>query len=231
MVSGLLTSLRKRLIPTRHPSWREFADRVGGEFRQARWWRSDEVVTRVGDWLVHLDTVMLDPESGVLEPGRFYSSRRGTQAWADFHSLDAFQFIARDRKWLHGVPGRLQWDIDLGRLMDAIGGHDPDEDLELGEPSFDEHFVVRANDPAKLKALVAETSLLATLAARPALAEIRIAIAGKTGDPSPRPASLILWEREMWHDPDALMAIQGLLVGLLDRLAAIGSAGPYNSRP
>lgn len=217
------------MIPTRHPSWREFATRVGGEFRQARWWKSDEVLTQAGRWLVHVDTVMLDPQSAALKPGTLYSTRRGTQVWADFQSLDAFQFIARDRKWLHGLPGLLQWDIDPGRLLDAIRRHDPQNDLELGDPSLDERFVVRANDPAKLETLVADTSLLARLAARQALAEVRVAVAGKGDDPVPRPASLILWERAMWHDPDELVTLHELLIAVLDRLAAIGSAAPIAS--
>lgn len=218
--------LKERFIPTRHPSWREFADRVGGEFRQARWWKSDEVITRAGSWLVHLDTVMLDARSGALNPAAFYSTRRGTQARSDFQSLDAFQFIARDRVWLHGVPGQLQWQIDPARLMDALRRHDPQKDIELGDPSFDERFVIRANDPDKLRTLFADPSVLSKLTSRPALAEVRVAVAGKAEEPVPRPASLILWEREMWQDPEQLRAMHELLVAILDRLAATGSAGP-----
>lgn len=221
----LSASLVQRFIPTRHPSWREFASKVGGEFRANRFWRSDEVVSRLGDWTVHLDTVMLDPRSGVPNPGTFYSTRRGTQVWANFTSIDGFRFGIRDRQWLHNVPGRLEWDIDPGRLVDAMRGRLGAEDVQVGHPVFDERFTVKTNEPDKLRTLL-DSSMLEQALRRPELAEIRIA-APEAGDGFvAQAATLIVWGRLMVHDPEELLDLHELIVGLLDRLARLGSAGP-----
>ncbi|HUO46125.1 MAG TPA: hypothetical protein VM470_04775, partial [Acidimicrobiia bacterium] len=62
-------SFLQRMIPTRHPSWEEFATRTGGRLVRNRFWKSDEVVSQMGDWEVHLHTVMLDHKTGGLNPG------------------------------------------------------------------------------------------------------------------------------------------------------------------
>lgn len=216
--------LLQGLIPTRHSSWREFAAKVGGEFRANRFWRSDEVVSRFGDWTVHLDTVMLDPDSGA-PGGAVYSTRRGTQVWADFSSLDGFRFAVRDRQWLHRNPSELEWDIDVGRLIDTVRGRLGAKDVEVGHPEFDERFTVKTNDHEKL-AMVVDASIVDQVMRRDDLAEIRIA-APEPGDQLvAQPATLIVWEREFLIDPEQMLDMHELIVGLLDRMAGIGSASP-----
>ncbi|MGH8936250.1 MAG: hypothetical protein ACRDXD_08325 [Acidimicrobiia bacterium] len=222
---SLRASLIQRLIPTRHASWKAFADRMGGEFRANRFWRSDEVVSRLGDWTVHLDTVMLDPESGVPKPGTSWSTRRGTQVWANFTSIDGFRFASRDQQWLHRNPFRLEWDIDPGRLVDAVRGRLGAEDVQVGVPEFDDRFTVKTNDPDKLK-VVLDASIVDQVLRRGDLAEIRIA-APEPGDGFvAQPATLIIWERQFLVDPEQLLDLHELIVGLLDRLARLGSAAP-----
>jgi hypothetical protein len=150
----LEASFAQRMIPTRHPSWGDFATRVGGNMKRHRFWRSDEIVSSMGGWEVHLQSVMLNSKTGARNPGTFYSTRRGTEVWAGFTSLDGFRFSARDREWLHRQPYQLQWDIDVGRLVDAVRRRRQPEDTQIGNELFDQRFVTRSNDPAKLKTLL-----------------------------------------------------------------------------
>lgn len=228
----------QKMIPTRHPSWKEFAAKVGGEFKANRFWRSDEVVTQLGDWEVHLDTVMLDPETGAPHTdlktgapaaGLHFSTRRGTQVWANFTSTDGFRFVIRDTQWLHRNPWGLQWDIDVGRVIDQVKRRRGVEDVEVGHPDFDERFTVRTDDPAKLRN-VFDSSILEQVMRSSDLAEIRIDSEPIDG-PVPRPANLLIWKRLMTHDVEELGEFHELILGLLDRLANQGSAAPFIQSP
>lgn len=213
------------MIPTRHSSWEEFASRIGGTLHRHKFWRSDEVVSNLGGWEVHLQTVMLNPKTGARNPGTFYSTRRGTEVWAGFNSLDGFRFSARDREWLHRQPYQLQWDIDIGRLVDAARRRVQPEDTQIGNEHFDQRFVSRTNDPAKLRAVL-EGIPLERILKRPHLAEFHIE--GKEPDEagSPQPVSLVVWERQMLQDADQLMDLHEVLLAVLDRLGTLSSARP-----
>lgn len=211
---------------------------MGGEFRANRFWRSDEVVTQLGDWEVHLDTVMLDPETGAPHTdlrtgapaaGLHFSTRRGTEVWANFTSTDGFRFAIRDKQWLHRNPWRMEWDIDVGRLVDKVSGLRGVEDVEVGSPDFDDRFIVRTDDPAKLRNVV-DTSILEQVVRSPDLAEIRIDSEPVDG-PVPRAATLLIWKRLMSHDVEELIDFHELILGLLDRLANQGSAAPFIEDP
>lgn len=222
------SALVRRMIPTRHPSWAELAARTGGTLKLNRFWKSDEVVSRLGGWEVHLDTVMLDPKTGAHNPLARYSTRRGTQVWAGFSSLDGFRFSARDREWMHRQPYQLNWDIDIGRLADAARRRFRPEDTEIGNPDFDQHFVSRTNDPSKLGAVM-EGAVLERVLNRPYLAELYIQAGEPDESGSPLPASLVVWERQMLQDADALLDLHEVLLALLDRMDRLGSAGPLTS--
>jgi hypothetical protein len=213
------------MIPTRHPSWEEFASRASGNMKRNRFWRSDEVVTTMGGWEVHLQSVMLDHKTGARNPGTFYSSRRGTEVWAGFTSLDGFRFSARDREWLHKQPYHLQWDIDIGRLVDAVRRRRQPEDTQIGNEIFDQRFVTRTNDPGKLRALL-DGAALERILKRPYLAEFHIEAGEPDESGSSLPASLVVWERQMIQNADQLLDLHEVLLALLDRLGRLGSAGP-----
>jgi hypothetical protein len=216
--------LVQRLIPTRHPAWRAFAAAVGGEFRERPFWASDEVVTRFREWVVHVDTVMLDPRTGALKPGAFYSTRRGTQVWADFSSVDGFRFAIRDRRWAHANPWNLEWDIDPGRLADAVASRLGALDVSIGNAAFDDRYTIRSNQPDKVQRLFSEGSTVERLLARPELAEIRIAAAGSQNIAAAQPATLIAWERQLLQDVRELRDLHDVVTGLLTGLARLGSA-------
>jgi len=228
MSDQLPRSLTQRMIPTRHPSWDDLATRTGGTLKRNKFWRSDEVVSSMGGWEVHLQSVMLDSKTGARNPGTFYSTRRGTEVWAGFSSLDGFRFSSRDRQWLHRQPYQLQWDIDVGRLVDAVRRRRQPEDTQIGNETFDQRFVTRSNDPVKLRALL-EGSALDRILKRPYLAEFHIEAADPDESGSPQPASLVVWEREMLLDADQLLDLHEVLLALLDRLGRLGSAGPLTS--
>lgn len=228
MSDQLAGSLTQRMIPTRHPSWEELASRTGGTLHRHRFWRSDEVVSNMGGWEVHLQTVMLDSKTGARNPGTFYSTRRGTEVWAGFTSLDGFRFSARDREWIHRQKYQLQWDIDIGRLVDAARRRARPEETKIGHEGFDQRFVSRSNDPGKLRAVL-EGVALERILKRPYLAEFHI----EGGDPdetgSPQLASLVVWDRQMLQDADQLLDLHEVLLALMDRLGRLGSAGPITT--
>lgn len=221
----LRPSLAQRFVPTRHPSWREFAKQIGGRFHKRPFWRSDEVVSRADGWEIHLDTVMLDPRTGSDRAGTFYSTRRGTRAWASYSSIDGLRFAIQDRPWARQHPFRFEWDIDPARLADAVRERLGVKDVEIGNAQFDERYTVRANQPDKLRALL-DADVLEALLERPALTVLRISGADPGEPPSALPATLIAWERRFLDDPAELAALHGLCLKLMNGLARIGSAAP-----
>ncbi|MGH8958233.1 MAG: hypothetical protein ACRDVK_06120, partial [Acidimicrobiia bacterium] len=148
-----------------------------------------------------------------------------TEVWAGFESRDGFRFLARDRGWSHRRPNALAWDIDVGRLADAIRRRFRPEETEIGQEAFDQRFVTRTNDPNKLRSLL-DGSVMPRLLARSQLAEIYIEGPDPEENASPQLASLVLWDREFLADVEALLDLHEVLLALLDRLSRSGSAVP-----
>jgi len=132
--------LRMKLFgPSRADVWRALAAEIRARYVEPNWWGRDRVVAEVGQWEIVLDT--------------YHANKTNyTRMRAPYVNADGFRFHIFRKHLLSAVA---EW---LGF-----------RDIRIGEPAFDDAFVVRGNNEAKLRELLANGRLRALLDAQPAV--------------------------------------------------------------
>lgn len=121
--------MRELFGPSRDEIWRQLAQEVGGQFNEGGWFGTDFVQVNYGDWTVTLDNF-------TVSTGK--SSTTYTRIRAPFINRDGFRFTLYRSGFFTG----------LGKYFGM-------QDLEVGDPLFDERFVIQSNNPQKVGALLA----------------------------------------------------------------------------
>ena len=119
--------LHKLFGPSRREIWRQFAERVGGEYWEGnKWWisKKGKVIAQHGEWLITLDKY-------VVSSGK--SSVVYTRIRAPYINKDGFRFKIY----------RESFFSPLGRYFGM-------QDVEVGFQPFDDDFVIKGNDEYKL---------------------------------------------------------------------------------
>jgi hypothetical protein len=133
--------------PSRDQVWAELCAQIDGEMVGGGW-RGSKVQARVKQWIVTLDTY-------TVSSGKH--STTYTRFRAPFLNRDQFRFNIY----------RAGLFTELGKLFGL-------QDLEIGEPFFDQTFVVQANSEAKVRALLANARIRELLDAQPAIGKFTI---------------------------------------------------------
>jgi hypothetical protein len=121
--------------------WQKIATELGGRFEDGGWLGTDTVRVRAAQWEITLDAVT----SGDAD-----SSRTWTRMRAPFRNKDGLRFTIYRETVL----------TDLGTWLGM-------QDIEVGHPFFDDAFVVKGNDPDKVRRLLDDGRLRRLLAAQP----------------------------------------------------------------
>ena len=137
----------------REEVWKQLCAEMRADFIDGGFWKGDKVELRVDDaWLITLD---------VFSVVRGKRRKKYTRLRVPFVSLDDFRFLVY-RKGLF---------TDLGKMLGT-------QDVEVGDPGFDEEFVIQGNNVAKLKALFARESIQQLLQYQP---EVRFEVRDNLG--------------------------------------------------
>ena len=129
--------LRELFGPSQEEVWRQLAERVGGSFSGEGFFETKAVTVEVNEWTVILDTF-------TVSTGK--SSATYTRMRAPYVNADHFRFKV-SREGLFSGIGR------------ALGF----QDVEIGDPFFDEAFVIKGNDEEKLCQLFADPQVRSNL--------------------------------------------------------------------
>ncbi len=119
--------LRKIFGPSRDEIWRQLSDEIGGEFVEGSFTRSSKVEVRIKEWLVTLDTY-------TVSTGK--SSTTFTRMRAPYVNPDHFRFSIYRRNIFS----------NLGKALGM-------QDIVIGEPAFDDAFIIKGTDEGKVKQL------------------------------------------------------------------------------
>ena len=134
--------LRNLFGPSRDEIWEQFAAAVGGNVIEGGFWSgSSKVAAAHGQWIVTLDTY-------TVSTGK--SSVTYTRMRAPYVNPDGFQFTIYRR----GIFS------NLGKWLGM-------QDVTVGDPQFDEDFIIKGNDEAKLRRLFADAKLRELISAQP----------------------------------------------------------------
>src|SRR5271165_4603234 len=116
--------------PCKNEVWRQLSQETGAEIVKSGFWRGKKLQSHVGPWTISLDT-WTDGE------GPTYTRMR-----APFINPEGFRFTIY-RKGPFSALGKL-----LGM-----------QDIEVGDPEFDDAFIIKGNDEGKVCAIFANRKI------------------------------------------------------------------------
>lgn len=128
--------------PGHEEVWQQFASTVGAEFTDGGWFGQDRVDFQWREWQITLDKY-------VVSHGK--SSTTYSRIRAPYLNLDGFRF----KIYRKGVFS------DLGKQLGLV------QDFQIGDPRFDDAFIVQGNDEAKVNLMLREFGLVALIEAQP----------------------------------------------------------------
>ena len=144
VAAKIMSILRDLFGLSRDEIWQQFSAAVGGNMTQGGFWSGGSKVDAAhGQWIVTLDTY-------TVSTGK--SSITYTRMRAPYVNPDGFQFTIYRR----GIFS------DIGKWLGM-------QDVDIGDPQFDEDFIIKGNDEAKLRRLFADAKLRELISAQPDL--------------------------------------------------------------
>ena len=143
--------LRSIFGPSKDEIWSQVARDIGGEFIDSGFWGRDALIYKHGEWQIRLDTYTTS--SGGDPP----SSTTYTRMRAPFLNKDGLYF-----------------QIYREGFFSSIGKFFGMQDIEIGDPFFDEQLIIKSNNAEKIRLLLADTSIKELIQQQPhILIEIR----------------------------------------------------------
>jgi hypothetical protein len=121
--------------------WRQLSAEIGGQFVDGGFWKGDKVQATHGPWMITLDTY-------TVSNGK--NSTTYTRMRAPFVDSEGFRFVVY-RKGIFS---------DMGKWFGM-------QDLEIGDPAFDEDFILKSNQEAKLRELLGDSKIKELIGRQP----------------------------------------------------------------
>jgi hypothetical protein len=200
-----MASLRQLFGPSKDEIWRQLCEQVGGDFVEGGFWKGSKVQVHHKQWTVTLDTYT---ESHGEHGGTTYTRMR-----APFVNKDGFRFTIYRRGFFS----------DLGKLLGM-------QDVEIGEPEFDDAFIIKGNDEDRLRRLFVNPRIRQLIERQP---RIHLSVRDDEGwfkTKFPEGVDeLYFRETGIIKDIERLKALYDLFAEVLDHLCKIGSA--YENDP
>jgi hypothetical protein len=184
--------------PSKDEVWRQLSEEMGAEFVEGGFWKGSKVQAHVGPWTVTLD-VGYSQDDG---------ESRTTRIRAPYVNPDGFRFKIYRKGFFS----------DLGKLLGM-------QDIEVGDPEFDEAFIIKGNDEDRVRASFSDPKIRQMIQAQP---KIRLEVKdseGWFGPRFPEDVDELLFEvLGVIKDVERLKALFDLFAAVLNQLCKIGSA-------
>ncbi|MBS1812778.1 MAG: DUF3137 domain-containing protein [Acidobacteria bacterium] len=196
--------LRNLFGPSREEIWRQLAAETGAEYVEGNWRKADKVQAQVKQWTITLDTY-------TVSTGKTYVTF--TRFRAPYVNADGFRFKIYRKSMFSG----------LGKALGM-------QDVEIGEPQFDEAFIIQGNDEARLRQFFANPTIRQLLSSQP---EVNLEVKDDEGYFSTQfpegVDELHFFGPGIITDVERLKQLYELFATVLDQLCQIGSA--YETDP
>ena len=190
--------------PSKDEVWRQLSQEIGAEFVEGGFWKGNKVQAACRSLDDH--------------PRHVHRIERGTAVTytrmrAPYVNPEGFRFTIY-RKGIFS---------DLGKLLGM-------QDIEVGDPDFDEAFIIKGNDEFKVRDLFANPQIRQMIQAQP---KIRLEVKDSEGWFGPKfpedVDELHFQVVGVIKDVERLKALFDLFAAVLDQLCRIGSA--YKQEP
>ncbi len=190
--------------PSKEEVWRQLSQEIGAEVVEGGFWRGNKVEAHVGPWIITLDTY-------TVSTGK--SSVTYTRMRAPYINPEGFRFTIYRKGFFS----------DLGKFLGM-------QDIEVGDPEFDEAFIIKGNDEAKVRDLFANAKVRQMIQAQP---KFRLEVKDSEGWFGPKfPESVDELHFQVVgviKEVERLKSLFDLFATVLDQLCRIGSA--YKQEP
>ena len=123
--------------PSKDEIWSQIATDIDGEFIDGGFWGKDVLIYKHGEWQILLDTYTQTTSTGTTTTSTTYTRMRAP-------------FINKDG---------LYFKITREGFFSSIGKFFGMQDIEIGDPFFDDQFIIKGNNPEKIKLLLAEPKI------------------------------------------------------------------------
>lgn len=187
--------------PSKDEIWRQLCEQIGGDFVEGGFWKGSKVQVHHKHWTVTLDAY--------TESHGEHGSAAYTRIRAPYMNKDGFRFTIYRRGFFS----------ELGKLFGM-------QDVEIGEPEFDDAFIIKGNDEEKLRKLFAKRRVRELLERQPA---IHLSVRDDEGWFKGRfpegVDELYFRESGVIKDIERLKTLYDLFAEVLDHLCKIGAAG------
>jgi hypothetical protein len=195
--------------PSKDEVWRQLSEEIGADFIQGGFWKGSKVQVHVGPWTITLDTYTVRRQ----HHPHSHSHVTYTRIRTPYVNPEGFRFTIYRKGFFS----------DLGKLLGM-------QDIEVGEPGFDEAFIIKGNDESKVRTLFDDPNLRRLVQAQP---DIRLEVKDSEGWFGPRfPENVDELHFQVVgviKDVERLKALFEMFAAVLDRLCHIGSA--YKQEP
>jgi hypothetical protein len=185
--------------PSKDEIWRQLCEEIGAEIVDGGFWKGRKVQVHAKPWTITLDTYT--ESSGE-------SHQTYTRIRAPYINPEGFRFTIYRKGFLSG----------LGKLLGM-------QDIEVGDPEFDEAFIIQGTDEFKVMNLFAEVKLRQMIKDQP---KIRLEVKdneGWFGPQFPENVDELRFQvAGVIKDTERLKALFDLFAVVLDQLCRIGSA-------
>lgn len=196
-----MSFLRELFGPSKAEIWSQLAQKTGGRFQEGGFFSGpDRLEAQVGQWMLTLDTY-------TVSNGK--SSTTYTRFRAPYVNADGFRFQVY----------RAGLFTELGKMLGM-------QDIEIGDPDFDQTYVLKGNDEKKVRQFFSDDKLKALLNAQ---SHIRMEVKDDEGgwfrEHFPENVDELYFVRGgVMRDLDELQALFELFAHSLHRLCHMGSA-------
>ncbi len=192
-------SLLSLFGPSKAEIWSQLAAQTGGQFTDGGFFGKSRVDVRVDPWLLTLDPY-------TVSTGK--SSTTYTRLRAPYVNADGFRFTV----YREGLF------TPLGKMLGM-------QDIEIGDPAFDQSFVLKGNDESKVRQFFADDTLKALLYTQSAIHMEVKDNEGWFGSSFPANVDELYFQRVgIMRDLSELRALFELFSHTLHRLCHFGSA-------
>ena len=129
--------LRSFFGPSKNEIWSQIAGDIGGEFVEGGFWGKDVLVYKHGEWQILLDTYTVTTSTGKTTSSTTYTRMRAP-------------YVNKDG---------LYFKIYREGFFSSVGKFFGMQDIEIGDPFFDDQFVIKGNNSGAIKRLLADSKV------------------------------------------------------------------------
>ena len=143
---------RRMFGPRRKEIWGQLSSEMGARYVEGGFGKADKIQATHGDWTVTLDTYVVSTGKTVIV---------FTRMRAPYVNPGGFRFTVYRKGIFSG----------LGKMLGM-------QDIEIGDESFDQDFIIKGTDEARVRELLSNTKIRELIARQP---EIRFTVKDDEG--------------------------------------------------